>query len=425
MGTTFNLPVGSMNSHACREMTRRYAENTQVEQGLPALMTLRVSNAFIEWGGPRTKYRPRIAMQGKPERFEGEFPAGIRVCRIPEADDYPTLTYFYEFTRANLAELAAKGIFEDGFSVPQVLRQNTLELPCLCDMTVIQLPPEEGDDGPVAQPPMAFIRVQDGSRPDEPNTLTCYDKDAEINGRFVPGAGYNIAEYFEFMPVGGYEVKASPQAMDDLEDMVESVRETGVSKKPPKEMDTISGHVADLTEDRIHGPGYRAGIEEPAPAPEEVMPDPSQMTDPELRALYVRMRKEAMDAYDRNKARKQATLAAVAAEAMGDKPADDIAGDERPVKPEPEAKPAQPKPEQEPGDAAKRYQTTTRNQAENIDTPEEFLEEGGDLHPRDAAVVDLKGEDVAREAASRNRPVPDTSELIPDIADGLDEEFGQ
>lgn len=415
MTKRYTTPARRMGTETYRLAMRKLGDFAEIREGIPATMSMDVRQAYIDYGGPRTNYRPRLVLQGHAAGFAGEFPGGIEGVRASDREDRDWIDYYYEFTRENLAELCAKGLHEDGFQVPRVISRNTLDLPCLVDMAVIKAPREHGEKRD--PPPIAFVRVQDGSKPGEPNTLTCCDVPCEADGRDIPGSGYDISSYFERMPDGGYAMKASAEALDDLDDLMDQASRPEARPDEPE---------ADLTDDDAVEAGEAKDLadegraaEGPEPGPDAAeSADEAHIADPELRELYWSAKDEALAALEaaRNARRDLGTARAADEiahpEDYADAPEPDIGADEETLvgggEPEPDA-----------GDAARADLTRRVNRAENVDSPEEWIEEREDLGAQAEAYVE-KGD-----VAGAGRALPDTSRIdanrdVPDLFDAPD-----
>lgn len=388
----YNTPARLMSSHACREILRRFAKSVNVYEDIPAVMHLQIQQAFIEFSGPRTRHKPRLVLQGKPLKFVGDFPDQISECRLVRESDQQLLSYNYELTRYNLSDLCKKGLFEPGFQVPNIIRHNTMELPCRCDLVTVRSDEDDMLDG--HEPMLVFIRVRDGSRDKEQNSLICFDTDRIIDGREVPGSGYVISDYFEAMPDDGYVMAEEPEAMDDLESEYIGMSQRTLQQPEEKDVPSVSH------DDYLFDDPYEAEPEDtqeendvPDDVPEEVQ------GDPEAAALFERVKREANEAYEQRERQKreQAAAQAAAVQSEYEQPDDDA-----------EREDGEAKQDADRHNPLKLDHMRDVNKAANIDTMREYLEEGDSVDAGDLSQVDFKLDDLKKDDPSR-RKLPDVS----------------
>lgn len=193
---SYNVAGSGMRSAVCRALMRRYGGEMVTRERVPATMVLETSDAFVEVDAPESGAslgRPYLSLIGRVAEIRGDFPFDVSTVRFAEAEDRPAVTYRYELSRTNLVEMCAKGMFEPGFEVPDVIRDNDFELPC--SVSCAALAP--GLDG---EPPVVFVDV-------DAESLSCGDDES----------GYDIDTYFEDVPGVSREVTAEvnfvPEAM--------------------------------------------------------------------------------------------------------------------------------------------------------------------------------------------------------------------
>ena len=165
-----------IDSAECRELRARMRERIQQYDDMDATLKFETEDAFIEFQNNGRTVTPYLTLMGRPVAVEGDFPWDVSGVEYANALDRQILSYRYEFTRENLADLASKGMFEQGFETPEVLRHNLFELPCT--VSCVAVGPEGESDFPVV-----FVSLNPGS-------LVCDDD----------MSGYTIHEYFEEMP---------------------------------------------------------------------------------------------------------------------------------------------------------------------------------------------------------------------------------
>lgn len=165
-----------IDSAECRELRAKMRERVKQYGDMPATLKFETEDAFIEFQNNGRSVTPYLVLMGRPVSVEGEFPWDVSTVEYASKLDRRLMSYRYEFTRDNLAALAAKGMFEPEFETPDVLRHNLFELPCSVSCVAVG-PASEADF------PVVFVSLNPGS-------LLCDDE----------MSGYVIDEYFEELP---------------------------------------------------------------------------------------------------------------------------------------------------------------------------------------------------------------------------------
>lgn len=165
-----------IDSAECRELRAKLRERVQQYDDMDATLVFDTEDAFIEYQNNGRSITPYLMLMGRPVSLQGDFPYGVSGVEYSNKLDQQLVSYRYELTRENLADLALKGLFEPGFEPPQVLRKNRFELPCT--ISCAALGPQSESDFPVI-----FASLNPGS-------LVCDDN----------MSGYSIHEYFDALP---------------------------------------------------------------------------------------------------------------------------------------------------------------------------------------------------------------------------------
>ena len=165
-----------IDSAACRELRAKLQGQLEKQDDLDAIVRFETQDAFIEFQQNGQTMTPYLTLLGRPMAVEADFPYGVSGVEYSEQLDQALVAYRYELNRQNIADMAMKGMFEDGFQVPDVVRKNQFELPCT--VSCVAVPAESSKDFPVV-----FASINPGS-------LVCDDD----------MSGYTIHEYFEAMP---------------------------------------------------------------------------------------------------------------------------------------------------------------------------------------------------------------------------------
>lgn len=206
----YSIAARRADGHECRLARQRYPEGISHDSEIPATMYMRVEQAYLSYGGPKEDYRPYLVLVGKPEKFRADFENNIREVRFERELDQVPINYTYEFDREDLAKMAMKGLHEPGFDVPDIIKNNTFELPCKVEVYTVW-----GDDG-TTEFPLMFVRPEDGRLPGERNSLICDNA----------SSGYKIGDYFEDSNSIGYDAtKETGPLVRDIEDEMSKIEE--------------------------------------------------------------------------------------------------------------------------------------------------------------------------------------------------------
>lgn len=366
----YSATARRVGSHECDTMRRLYPDEVQHVTGLPCIMTLKTSNAYLHFGGPKEKYRPYLVLTGEPVGFEGDFPGNISKLAYDRAIDRVPMEYVYELSRKNLADMVAKGLYEPGFEVPEVIKHNTWYLPVNAELYYAEVTFGEGDAARKSS--LIFIRPQDGSYQDEENSLICSDEGITIDGKEIPASGYTVHEYFNAVLDKEEEAEYDEDGfLKESEDYLEDVPD-----------DAYKGYENAL--DGTQTPDQFLMTEE-----EQAMLEASQSTVEETKEVpevdpvaYDAMKKAADEQYREREEQRKRTLMEEAREEAIQEEESELIQEEAPSEEsgfitgeDDEA-------------AAKKRSATFNNQAENIDTPAEVALQGKSLHPGAAQLVD-------------------------------------
>lgn len=150
-------------------------ENIYEEKDVFGVGHVRFNQAFLEREGSEQHYRPYLRLVGSVVDVSGDFPMGVTTFRFGDERHRPLVQYVYHFNNVELSQLCLKGMFDDGFSVPDLFEHTTFELPMNLDMRMVA--PEADDEAP-----LAFLRVQDAYGIDIDGVVSGYE---------------NLAQYFE------------------------------------------------------------------------------------------------------------------------------------------------------------------------------------------------------------------------------------
>lgn len=173
----YNVASTSMRSAVCRALMAKYQQEMIIQDGIEAVAMLTTENAYLDSEPTQDGlHRPCIMLVGRIKELTGEFPGDISRVRYDDPADQRFITYKYMLSRSNLAELCRKGLFEPGFDVPDIIKDNEMEIPCRVSCAV--LPGTGPGDAPVI-----FTDL-------DVRSFECTDETS----------GYRIDEYFDPLP---------------------------------------------------------------------------------------------------------------------------------------------------------------------------------------------------------------------------------
>lgn len=167
---------------------------------------LNVTHAFIGWHTRKVNYRPYLHLIGKVEGVNGRLPYGIHEVSLSDKEQIPFFAS-YEFSDAEIKQLIDKGLYHEGFKVPEVLTEYDTLLDVDLDVRMSILKPRTQ-----AEIPLVFCEVENhaGLRLNSENS------------------GYVLADYFEH------------QKKDvEKEVVVEKVIENEVAQEVVTELDEV------------------------------------------------------------------------------------------------------------------------------------------------------------------------------------------
>lgn len=118
--------------------------------------------------------RPFLKMMGVVSSLQGNFPCDVSEVLFERPTSKPEVHYEYHFTDEELAQLCAKGLFQQGFRCPDIFLGNDFLLPLSCDC--MALPPQSITDAP-----LLFLDLKN-----QYNLIITKEN-----------SGYDLASYFE------------------------------------------------------------------------------------------------------------------------------------------------------------------------------------------------------------------------------------
>ena len=115
------------------------------KEGVPCVANVDVTSAFLAY---RDHYdvhgacRPYMQISGKCTSLSGIMPLDVSELDF-DNNNCMKVTYCYEFSDEELADMTLKGLFRPNFKVPDIIYDNILELPVVCDFHAVT--PEKGE----------------------------------------------------------------------------------------------------------------------------------------------------------------------------------------------------------------------------------------------------------------------------------------
>lgn len=393
--------------HECNALCRLYPDEVKHERGVPATMILETDNAYLHFGGPKENYRPYLVLSGHPVGFEGDFPGNVKRLNYDKESDKEPVEYIYELSRKNLANMCAKGLYEPGFEVPDIIKHNVFYVPCNCEMYYADMTFGEGMEAKKSS--LIFIRPEDGSVPEEENSLVCGDDDMSVDGKAIVGSGYKIHKYFKPVLERGQELGYDmiTEEMISYDDEYIQHNEYEVALGAPS-----------LDSQYIHGEEEQRVLDV-----EKEDEGPVYDVDPEL---YAAMKSEADARYqEREEERKLAADSKALKDARERREQEAFLEEEAEQSRKPDGKEPDFIEDEESDSFEKerqRRQTAVRNnQAENIDSVGELFMSGRDVAAGSYDLVDDKLKTEAREQLEEAREARDEGKVITEDIPGLDE----
>lgn len=178
-------------------MTARSILRTLPESAINAMDTsvegnVYIAEAFIAYHSREEKYRPYLQLQGHINSISGDMGDIQRI--IFNDDDTiinprlaPQVSFEYELSNDELADLSKKGLFDSDFEVPDLFQGTILQLPLDCRINHIQ-PITESDS------PILFVDVKNQFNISTNALASGYADETEYNNGKVIGLSAYFAE---------------------------------------------------------------------------------------------------------------------------------------------------------------------------------------------------------------------------------------
>ena len=163
----------AMDGHLARTaQNSKQPEDLEYYHDILCEGTVTVTKAYIEQGTQKEHHRPYLVLNGIVTGIAGNFPQNVTEVRFDDPHNHVQVSYQYQFTNEELASMCQKGLFDDGFTVPEIFTKNKgFLLPMQCDCFTVKN----------TEVPLLFVSVQ------SPFNL-------EIDSK---SCGYVLGDYFE------------------------------------------------------------------------------------------------------------------------------------------------------------------------------------------------------------------------------------
>ena len=150
--------LDKLSSHIEESYLRN--EDTIVLHNVPAEMVFVASQGFFDHESQKHSYLPLYHMVGKITEIRGDFPFNVSSVYFSAADDQRmTKDIFYYPTPKELAHIIETGKFYTKyFEVPPILSENTYNLPCMIDLTIVPPPNQAAYEANLAN---NFVDLED------------------------------------------------------------------------------------------------------------------------------------------------------------------------------------------------------------------------------------------------------------------------
>ena len=162
---------------------------------------IHATSAFLDarsWQDPDSPGRPYLHIVGKCIGLRGELGDGVHGLAFND-ENALDVDIFYEFSDKEISELVLKGLYHNGFKVPEIMTREdiTINVPLACDLVTV-LPAHENDL------PIVFADIK------HRNSLV-------LN---LQNSGYRFADYFEqvqLQPVEDKEEYIDEREFNEIE----------------------------------------------------------------------------------------------------------------------------------------------------------------------------------------------------------------
>lgn len=165
-----------LNSALGRKVAVWSYQDQQVWETFPMLAKLRFDKAYLEFQSKMYAYKPRLQMLGQVESYSCLLPYNIRQIHFgPDKADWPRVILNYDFTPDQICELVQKGLYEPGFSPPDLFEDEETFLEVPVETEVMLLKPESEQDVP-----LVFLALRKGGMIETDFEQSGYDLSREF-----------------------------------------------------------------------------------------------------------------------------------------------------------------------------------------------------------------------------------------------------
>lgn len=133
------LPEKTMDNHLAEVAQRLPADIVTVLRDIECVADVFTSGAILHFkSGTDSDYphRPYLHFIGECRRLTGDLSNGVKELEFKEQKGIP-VDMFYEFSNQEIAEMALKGLFNQGFECPDIFIDNMIEVPVRTTLCVV------------------------------------------------------------------------------------------------------------------------------------------------------------------------------------------------------------------------------------------------------------------------------------------------
>lgn len=193
--------------------------------------------AFRDSWDKKYPNRPYLHIVGKCNSIKGALPYNISKISFGENNGID-VDFIYEFTDAEIAKMASKGLFRKEFKCPGIFFNNDFELPVKCEFMIIK--PQDENDLPIV-----FAQIMN------PHCI-------EISAKT---SGYTLGDYFEpCVPETDFEDAFNGEPVDEhtveVETQVDTTPEPEQAEEEEHTDETIEVNFSDSVEQDILSSSY-------------------------------------------------------------------------------------------------------------------------------------------------------------------------
>ena len=164
--------------------------------------SVRIQAAHIDFATAKDKHRPYLSLSGIVDSIHGNFPRNIEEITFERDIDKPRVDYVYNFSNVELSHLAALGMYDKGFQMPELFYTATFQLPVKLDYMCVT-------DKAI---PLMFVKINQQYNNEIDGASSGYAYEDE------QGSSIGLAQYFEPINKEEYDKFIESIAQDYLDE---------------------------------------------------------------------------------------------------------------------------------------------------------------------------------------------------------------